>query len=211
MPARERRELTALEYIVMGLLSLKPQSGYSIMNFFEGDAYGWSASPGTIYPILKRLEKQIIIEGELDMEHEGRTRKIYRLSPLGGELLDEWLREVPRAIPLSEQRELAKWRFQFMEGRLSRREVIQWLDNYMDTIRIYDYGQRFWQQATVDAMNELGVALSTHRQLIMESTLMEVNSLRTWLELAKGRISAALTLETREMKAAQTDDLSDFG
>jgi DNA-binding PadR family transcriptional regulator len=211
MLPRERRELTSLEYIVMGLLSLKAQSGYSIMTFFEGDAYGWSASPGTIYPILKRLEKQVIIEGELEVERESRPRKVYRLSALGGELLDEWLREVPKALPLSEQRELAKWRFMFMEGRLSKREVIQWLDNYMDTIRIYDYGQRYWQQATVEAMDEMGETLSLHRQLIMEATLMDVNSLRTWLELAKARISAALTLETREMRAVKPDEPGDFG
>jgi hypothetical protein len=30
---------------------------------------------------------------------------------------------------------------------------------------------------------------SLHRQLILEATLMEINSLRTWLEMARARIS----------------------
>ncbi|MFN8529531.1 MAG: PadR family transcriptional regulator [Anaerolineae bacterium] len=200
MTNREQRDLTSLEYIVMGLLSMRAQSGYSIMTFLEGDAYGWSASPGTIYPILKRLEKQGIIEGELEIEHETRPRKIYRLSELGGSLLDNWLREVPRVVPASEQRELAKWKFQFMEWRLPKREVIQWLDNYLDALRIYDFGQRFWQHATVLATNELGQTLSVHRQLVMEAALMELNTLRTWLEMAKVRLYASATA-TNEMSA----------
>jgi DNA-binding PadR family transcriptional regulator len=51
------RELTTLEYIVLGLISLQPQSGYDVVSYFESGAYSWSASPGSIYPMLKRLEK----------------------------------------------------------------------------------------------------------------------------------------------------------
>lgn len=198
MTSREKRDLTPLEYIVIGLLSLKPQSGYSIMNFFEGDAFSWSASPGTIYPILKRLEKQAIIEGELEMEYETRPRKIYRLTALGNDLLNDWLREVPRAVPMSEQRELAMWKFQFMEGRLSKADVLQWLENYLDTLRLYDYGRRVFQEGTLAQMSESGQR-SVHVQLIMEHTLMETNTLRTWLELAKARISATMTGEMRPL------------
>jgi DNA-binding PadR family transcriptional regulator len=192
------RDLTSLEYIVMGLISLQPQSGYSIMHFFDADSIGMAASAGTIYPILKRLEKQGIIEGELEMEYEARPRKLYRLSKAGEQLLDGWLREIPRIVPRYEQRELAMWRFQFMEGRLTQREILQWLDNYLDMIRIYDYGQRLFQDGTLAAMRELGQT-SVHRQLIMEATLMEINTLRTWLELARARIAA---MASAEYKAA---------
>src|SRR5262245_34359669 len=94
-----KRGLTALEYVVLGLVGMEPQSGYSIVNYFEEGMYSWSASPGSIYPMLKRLEQQGIIDGELIMEHETRPRKIYRLSALGESLLDDWLREVPKMRP----------------------------------------------------------------------------------------------------------------
>ncbi len=115
---------------------------------------------------------------------------------MSDELLNEWLHEVPRAIASYEQREIAKWRFQFMEGRLSKREILQWLEGYLDALRIYDFGQRVFQQGTLTAMNELGQR-SIHRQLVMEQTLMENNTLRTWLEMAKSRISATVTGEMR--------------
>ncbi|MEJ2364796.1 MAG: PAS domain S-box protein, partial [Deltaproteobacteria bacterium] len=41
----------------MGLISMEPQSGYSIISTFESGRYRWSGSPGSVYPILKRLEK----------------------------------------------------------------------------------------------------------------------------------------------------------
>jgi len=186
--SRTGRELTLLEYIVLGLISLEPQSGYSIINFFSPDnTYSWNASPGSIYPILKRLEQQDIILGELMMEHESRPRKLYTLSPLGGDLLDSWLREVPKLLPINEQREIAMWRFQFMEGRLSKREIIKWLDEYLDAIRIYDAGRQFAVQGTLTQMAAVG-QMSLHRQLIMEAGLMELNTLRTWVEMARTRI-----------------------
>ena len=78
------------------------------------------------------------------------------------------------------------WRFQFMEGRLSQREILQWLDNYLDMIRIYDYGQRLFQEGLL-AAQEGGMSL--HQQLIKEAALMDINTLRTWLELARARLN----------------------
>ncbi len=192
MSDKNQRPLTLLEYVVLGLISVQPQSGYSILNFFSPDEgiYTWNASPGSIYPILKRLEQQDIIRGDLEMEHETRPRKVYTLSETGDILLNEWLRQVPQILPLYEQREIANWRFQFMEGRLTKAEILGWLDNYLDAIRIYDAGRRFAVQGTLAMMAEVGQQ-SLHRQLIMEAGLMEINNLRTWVEMARARVAAS--------------------
>jgi DNA-binding PadR family transcriptional regulator len=206
MSEKTNRDLTLLEYVVLGLISVQPQTGYSIINFFSPQGvYSWSASPGSIYPILKRLEQQDIIRGELLMEHETRTRKLYRLSPLGEQLLDAWLRVVPSVLPLYEQREIAMWRFQFMEGRLNKRDIIQWIDEYLDNIRIHDAGRRFWAEGTLAALAESGQS-SLHRQLILEAGMMEVNSLRTWLEMVRARM-LAMAHQTGEYQKLKLDDL----
>jgi len=86
MASQSGRELTTLEYVVLGLISLHPQSGYSIINYFSPrGVYSWNASPGTIYPILKRLEKQGIIDGKLELEPMTRQRKTYTLSKSGSD------------------------------------------------------------------------------------------------------------------------------
>jgi DNA-binding PadR family transcriptional regulator len=201
MSGKQTRELTTLEYVVLGLISLQPQSGYSIINFFSPRAlYTWNVSPGTIYPILKRLEQQGIIDGQLEMEHETRQRKTYTLSTSGEALLNEWLRQPPEIHPYYEQREIAMWRFMFMEDRLPKADVVAWLDACLDRLRIFDAGQRFWRDGAVAQMNQMENP-SIHRQLIMEGSLMEINTYRTWLEMARSRLTA-LAIQTGEFRAA---------
>ena len=187
--ANKTRELTTLEYIVMGLISIEPQSGYSIVSYFDEDSYNsWSASPGSVYPMLKRLEKQGAIVGELDVEHETRPRKMYTLTESGEAALDAWIQDVPKTRPFYEQRELAMLRFQFMEKRLSREQVMAWLNAYLDAIHYATSGTRFYQDGINKAMQERG-QVSIHSQLLMECYMLELNSLRTWLEMAINRLT----------------------
>jgi DNA-binding PadR family transcriptional regulator len=204
MSNKPERDLTSLEYIVMGLIGMEPQSGYSIINYFEEGQYSWSASPGSIYPMLKRLEKSGVIEGTLEVESETRSRKVYNLTPIGETLLDDWLREIPKMRPFYEQRELAMLRFQFMETRFNIQQIVEWLDGYLDTVRLTDGHRVSYQEALLQALAETGKS-SIHKQLLMEATMMELNTLRTWLELARARVAAMgiQTGEFREIKISE--------
>lgn len=197
-----QRDLTSLEYIVLGLIGMEPQSGYSVINYFEEGQYSWSASPGSIYPMLKRLEKSGVIDGELEIETETRQRKIYRLTDVGERLLDDWLREVPKMRPFYEQRELGLLKFQFMEYRFNVAQTLEWLDAYLDTVRLTDAHRLSYQQALLDALNETGKA-SIHRQLMMEVMMMELSTLRTWLEMARARLTA-VGIQTGEFRILNT-------
>lgn len=197
--SRKSRDLTTLEFIVLGLISLEPQSGYSIVNYLESETTSWSSSPGSIYPILKRLEQQEIIQGELEMEYETRPRKVYHITEKGEKLLDEWLMEIPNMMPFYQEREIAMWRFLFMEHRLPLAQVIRWLENYRNLVHVTDVATAY-HQGTLDALKELGQA-SIHRQLVVESAIMELNSLRTWLEMALTRLKS-IGLQTGEYPQA---------
>jgi DNA-binding PadR family transcriptional regulator len=54
---------------------------------------GLEVEEGTLYPLLRRLEKQGLLESEWEMG-EARPRKYYRISPLGRKvlavLMTEW-------------------------------------------------------------------------------------------------------------------------
>lgn len=194
------RVLTSLEYLVLGLMSIEPQSGYSIINYFDEGSYSWNASPGSVYPMLKRLEKQGIIEGELEMTHETRPRKVYRLTALGEQFLDAWLRETPQMRPFYEQREMAMWRFEFMERRLTVGEILRWVSNYLDQVRVVDAHREIYHSGVLAAMEEYGLK-SVHKQLLLESYLLDLNALRTWLEMARSRLEA-LARATGEFPSA---------
>ncbi|MBZ0308665.1 MAG: PadR family transcriptional regulator [Anaerolineae bacterium] len=181
-----QRDLTTLEYYVLGLISVEPQSGYSIITYFEMDWYRWrgSSSPGSIYPILKRLESQGIIDGELETIHETRPRKVYTLTPLGEELLNVWLRTPVTKDEAAEERATLMMKFLFAEKRLSREEVLAWLQGYEEATAHY---------ITLLQVNRNPMATgvwSTHQQLILEATLMELNMQRTWIQMARQRLLA---------------------
>ena len=69
----------------------EPEYGYSLVRSLEKK--GVSIDPGTLYPLLRRLEKQEILKSQWDT-NEARPRKYYLLSETGKEvyirLCEEW-------------------------------------------------------------------------------------------------------------------------
>jgi len=179
------RELTTLEHIVLGLVGEGPQSGYSIISALETGIHRWSASPGSIYPILKRLEKLGCIEGELEVVHETRPRKMYRLTERGEDLLVNWLRAPLPWSEVLDERDVVMIKFLFMEKRLPRVEVLAWLAEYERLTEAYDAPRRMFYEALIQG------AASLHQQLIHEATLMELNMQRTWIQMARRRLQTA--------------------
>jgi DNA-binding PadR family transcriptional regulator len=97
-----KKDPTNLEFALLGLMSMQPQSGYDLMKVFETTAMGnYSSSPGAIYPALRRLEKRGLVEGEIDDTRALRPRKVFEPTARGHEVLREWLR---REITLGDVR-----------------------------------------------------------------------------------------------------------
>ncbi len=73
------------EALVLGVLREGPQHGYSIARQInERSASVLSLGEGQLYPLLKRLEKDGLIEGEWETSEEGRPpRRVYALSAEG--------------------------------------------------------------------------------------------------------------------------------
>jgi DNA-binding PadR family transcriptional regulator len=79
--------------IILAVMSRLDRSeyGYSLVQILENN--GLTVEPGTLYPLLRRLEKQGLLESSWDTS-ESRPRKYYRVSTQGKELykrlLEEW-------------------------------------------------------------------------------------------------------------------------
>jgi len=83
--------MNAVTPVVLGLLSLGPRSGYDIKTVVDRSTrFFWAASYGQIYPELRRLESEGLIEGE-DAPKGGRSRRVYRITKAGRGALREWL------------------------------------------------------------------------------------------------------------------------
>ncbi|MCM3588886.1 PadR family transcriptional regulator [Mesobacillus maritimus] len=70
-----------------------PQYGYSLVQLLEGS--GISIDQSTLYPLLRRLEKQELVSSSWDTS-ESRPRKYYVLSEYGLEvflqLREDWIK-----------------------------------------------------------------------------------------------------------------------
>ncbi len=71
--------------IVLSVLSQleKPQYGYSLVTLL--DAKGLVIEPGTLYPLLRRLEKQEILISNWDTDGN-KPRKYYEMSESGKDI-----------------------------------------------------------------------------------------------------------------------------
>jgi DNA-binding PadR family transcriptional regulator len=84
-------EPTAVTWAVLGLLGLKPMSGYDIKNAVDRTIrHFWAASYGQIYPELKRLEQAGWIKGS-DESRGARARRVYKITAQGRRELRGWM------------------------------------------------------------------------------------------------------------------------
>ncbi len=72
--------------LVLAVLSQMDTARYGYSLIQRLAAQGLDIEEGTLYPLLRRLEKQGLLESEWEVG-ETRPRKYYRLSPVGREVL----------------------------------------------------------------------------------------------------------------------------
>ena len=83
-----------------------PQYGYSLVQLLEGS--GIAIDQSTLYPLLRRLEKQGLLSSSWDTS-ESRPRKYYVLSEFGAEiylqLKEEWMKNSKELYLLLNEKE----------------------------------------------------------------------------------------------------------
>jgi PadR family transcriptional regulator AphA len=116
-------ELSATAYVILGMVSREPRSGYEIKAVVDNTTrFFWAASYGQIYPELKRLSEMGLVEG-VDASRGDRKRTVYAITADGGAVLKDWLRQPPQA---SEMREEGLLKL-FFSGVLAPEEAVETL------------------------------------------------------------------------------------
>jgi len=119
-------ELSATAYVILGMLSSEPRSGYQIKALVDNTTrFFWAASYGQIYPELKRLSRAELVEG-IDSPTGGRKRTVYRITAAGETALRRWLRQPPATYEMREEG-LLKLFFAGVLPREEAREILAWM------------------------------------------------------------------------------------
>ena len=83
-------------YALLGMLSIKPMSGYDIKKLIETSISNfWTESYGQIYPILKMLVAEKLVTRKTEKQSGKPDRHVYALTAAGRRVLREWLARAP--------------------------------------------------------------------------------------------------------------------
>ncbi|MFN2544365.1 MAG: helix-turn-helix transcriptional regulator [Actinomycetota bacterium] len=83
-----------LELAILGLLKERAMHGYQLSKRLA-DTLGafWKVSYGSLYPALKRLEREGAVESVFPRDEVGRRKNVYRVTDKGEKLFYELLQE----------------------------------------------------------------------------------------------------------------------
>jgi PadR family transcriptional regulator AphA len=116
-------ELSATAYVILGMVSREPRSGYEVKAAVDNSTrFFWAASYGQIYPELKRLSEVGLIEG-IDASRGDRKRTVYAITADGEAELKDWLRRPPETAEMREEGLLKL----FFAGALKPAEAVETL------------------------------------------------------------------------------------
>jgi DNA-binding PadR family transcriptional regulator len=128
-----------LELAILGLLKERSMHGYQLSKRLTDTLGGfWRVSYGSLYPSLKRLEKQGAVEQVFDQQEVGRRKNVYRITDEGETLFRELLEEAGSDAATEDNRfrvRLAFFKYLAPESRirvLERRRT--YLEERLDTI-----------------------------------------------------------------------------
>ena len=104
-----------LSLAIIGLLSIRPMSGYDLRKIFLTTGMkAFSASPGAIYPALRRLEKDGRIKGTVERKTTLRPRMVFTLSQKGRAAFVESLTRPVKREDVVRRMDSLLLRFSFM-------------------------------------------------------------------------------------------------
>ncbi|MBV8431687.1 MAG: helix-turn-helix transcriptional regulator [Solirubrobacterales bacterium] len=109
----EAAPLSATGRVILGMIAKGVRSGYEIKQLVDKSTrHFWAASYGQIYPELRRLEQDGLIQGQSDPSG-ARARMAYALTPRGEQALRDWL--LSEHMPVYELRDEAMLKLFFSD------------------------------------------------------------------------------------------------
>ncbi len=171
------------DHVILGIISLYPCSGYDIKEEVETGGAGLFSglSFGSIYPRLRELERQGLIESQ-QANTGARKRKLHDLTAAGWEALSEWL-GTHSAYPIPTQDELLlKMGFWGSAMPEDRATLIDHLELRREqSLELVDRLEK-WPTNGVSSISEYGMLLLKYMQARLEAEL-------GWLDMAIAQLA----------------------
>lgn len=91
----------SLAYAILGILSYRPMTGYSLKETFDNSvSHFWHAHLSQIYRELSGMEEKGLVKSEIQRREGRPDRKVYHITPEGEEKFQSWLVSFPRSLAM---------------------------------------------------------------------------------------------------------------
>ncbi|MBW2236766.1 MAG: PadR family transcriptional regulator [Deltaproteobacteria bacterium] len=153
----------SLRHAILGILDYREMHGYQLKRVLdEGISTFWPVNLAAIYPSLRKLEEEGLVQGRREPSAEGRPdRKVYTITNAGCEELALWRRVAPDGVPSVRNPLYLKLLFAHEEDF---GEALSWLDKQadraqagLDQLRAEQANPRAFSTFFVEFLRESGV------------------------------------------------------
>lgn len=121
----------SLRHALLAVLTAEPMSGYDLIKYFDGTvAFLWYAPHSQIYPELRRMEREGLLEVEAVTRGTYAKKFIYSITEEGKQELRRWVEAV---LPLQPDRDPYRLKAAYMEwssAEAARRQLEEHLQHY---------------------------------------------------------------------------------
>lgn len=103
----------SLRHALLAVLTAAPMTGYELAKYFDGTvAFVWNAPHSQIYPELRRMAAEGLLDVEVVARGQRASKRRYSISRQGLEELRRWANEI---LPLQPTRDANRLKAAFME------------------------------------------------------------------------------------------------
>lgn len=174
----------SIKYAILGLLNYSDMHGYQIKKHIERNfGHMWSINFGQVYPSLKELEK----EGLIDMievapsENGGPRKKRYSINQKGIDEFSQWLAELPQKPILIRDLFLLKFAFfGFGDDERALEIIDRQIEIYEAQLKQRQINRGRWERQ------------SLYVRLIIDLGITQIEMYLEWLRHARSEIKNQL-------------------
>lgn len=121
----------SLRHALLALLTAEPMTGYDLVKYFDGTiANVWSAPHSQIYPELRRMEADGLIDVRVMPRGERAQKREYAVNENGVAALKGWLHEFAGYQPERDVHRLRSAHFELSTYDAARRQLTEHLNHY---------------------------------------------------------------------------------
>ena len=188
-----------LEIAVLGLLKERSMHGYQLSKQLTDTLGGfWRVSYGSLYPTLRRLEKEGAVEQVFAKEEVGRRKNVYRITAQGEELFDALILETGAQESSEDNKFRVRLRFFKYLKPETRVRLLERRRAYLEE-RLQHIQESI--DRTQERIDSYTLSLMTHGQDSTRSDIAWLNDLIT-AERSQMAATASGTTKTRRQRSA---------